>query len=1024
MEAFAGSLALAVDRNKLITSNVSKNDDGKWPQRMLGAITESTSEGLLITSRDGIALLVNPAAEKILGVREADVIGQRLHHVDRRLQAFNELRRDETLGRKRILLPSTDGGQDRVAGARISCFNYREIEYLLWSLSDETHDVELERRLSEQESRFSSLVENAPLGVFSCDTNGTITSTNSAVPTVLSIAPEEFVAGCHIESAPPLVESGISNNLQRCLKNGHPIVSDHDIFNNSGETTHLTVHHTPLHSQAGEPLGVQTIIEDTTEQEETRNSLMLSEERYRTFFQNAPISLWEADFSSVKNSLGALEHEEAIGQYLSLIHIVAVNPASVALFEAQTADAMIHAWPSFVALESYAEYIKLIIDLAGNKSTTRFETTNTTLRGNQMRLIVSAAVAPGYEHDLSKVLLSFIDITGIKQAEEALQDQLVLERLVTNISTRFVSLELDQVDKTVDRALADIGLAIGVDRALVTNLPPSMVHEWNADPSESFSEQYLQLSLEDFPWIASRFELQETIHFNSLDELPTEADSERKLFKRLGLKSCLIIPLVLQGKLKGLFSLSTIHSERKWPDKVISLLRIIADVITSALDRQQKEQNIRESEDLVHTVFHSMGSGVLLTNENDRTVLLANKAALENLRLSDSSQIIGHDLSTVVPGTGVMLRDVSLGAQQNVLLTLGNGSKRTIGFTSTLATSGQQRVIVFRDLTDIIQSGLRQKRSEQLARVGMMVAKLSHEIKNPLTSILLGLSSLETNATLSKDDEFILQSVLEEVRFLKTMIGGLLDSTRFQEVSPSYGPIDPIIKRCINSQVHLAAHKGVSLNTKEGPLGTKLHVDSKAMSRVLANLIQNALEACSRGDAVYVGWRLLNDREKQEKLPGYKHKVVCVFVDDNGPGMPAAVMENLFVPFTTTKTYGTGLGLSVVKEVAVGHGGVIEVHSGINENGQGTRFEILLPGGKRITCLSVVSNCSMRGNGSCPMPEGCPVHETSGYSTCWVHRSKASRQEAGTWAEECLSCEVFLAGNLEFAHRRNTRGQK
>ncbi len=1015
--------------------------EGKWQQRLLESIIEGTNDGLVVVDSSGIVLLANPVAQEILQVREADLVGRRLRDTNPGLVELDELNRSGDFSEKLVTLPSSEDVSARIVGISITRFSFRDQEYSLFDLRDQTWNAKLENRVTQQERRYSSLIEHSPLGVFSCNAEGRITSVNSVLPTMLGIPPDDTLEGVFVDSSSVLNESGITRNVYSCLETGKPVVTTHSFGNERDGPIHLTVHCSPLTVDSGEPVGVQAVIENNTEQEKTRSSLEMSEERYKVFFQNAPISLWEADFSAVqqffdsrRKQYGAdfehyfKRHPEDLIRCMDLIRLVDVNPVSLALYDANTVAQLMDAWPSRSKPETYYGYRQLFSALAEGRTTCRFEVEDTTLTGRRMYLSVSAAVVPGYESDLSKILFSILDITKTKQMEIALHKQLVLERSIARISTRFINLQPTGTASEIKRAFEEIGAALAFERVWTYQINEDGIltvsHEWQRDDNQRPATPFEARSLDDYPWFATRLARLETVYVADVRELPTEARLERAVLGDAGMKMLLILPLVVQDRLKGMLCFSARESLKGSSRDTISLLRIAADAIAGAIDREQRKRELRDSKDLLRTVFDSLGSGVIVTDSNGK-VLLANPSSLEHLHIEECRDLIGYRIDEVVAGAEPLLRDASPGEQQQTILTLKDGSKSTIGYTSASVARGQQRIIVFRDLTIIIETGKRQKRAEQLASVGMMVAKLSHEIKNPLTSILLGLRTLETNTFLRSEDNFILQSTLEEVRFLKSLIGNLLDSTRYQDVSPSPARIEPLVRECVDSQVHLAAHRGVALNTNEGPVGTRLCVDGKAMSRALANLVQNALEACEKGHAVQVGWRLLSDEEKQERLPGYTREVVCLFVWDDGPGLPQEVMDNLFVPFTTTKTHGTGLGLPMVREVVSGHGGVIDVFNRIYEDDRGTRFEILLAGGDRPSCLDVHGGCDDGNQKCCPIPEGCPVRENEAFYACWAVKSKASLQESGHWHDECETCEAFLAGNLERYHRRaNPGGQR
>jgi two-component system nitrogen regulation sensor histidine kinase NtrY len=122
---------------------------------------------------------------------------------------------------------------------------------------------------------------------------------------------------------------------------------------------------------------------------------------------------------------------------------------------------------------------------------------------------------------------------------------------------------------------------------------------------------------------------------------------------------------------------------------------------------------------------------------------------------------------------------------------------------------------------------------------------------------------------------------------------------------------------------------GVSVAVDAGPPGLTVKADPEQMKRVLVNLIDNAIEAMDRQGAVWL------DAVRDDQAG-----VIRLGVADNGPGLPDADREQLFLPYYSTKGRGSGLGLAIVRRIVVEHGGTITV---ADHAPRGTRFTIELP---------------------------------------------------------------------------------
>jgi signal transduction histidine kinase len=109
----------------------------------------------------------------------------------------------------------------------------------------------------------------------------------------------------------------------------------------------------------------------------------------------------------------------------------------------------------------------------------------------------------------------------------------------------------------------------------------------------------------------------------------------------------------------------------------------------------------------------------------------------------------------------------------------------------------------------------------------------------------------------------------------------------------------------------------------------KIRVDTEKIRRVIINLVDNAIEAMNRSGVITL-----------ETQHDSSASLVRLIVTDDGPGIPAAEREKLFLPYYSTKLRGSGLGLAIVRRIVAEHGGTIEVGDNVP---RGTKFTIELP---------------------------------------------------------------------------------
>jgi two-component system nitrogen regulation sensor histidine kinase NtrY len=234
-------------------------------------------------------------------------------------------------------------------------------------------------------------------------------------------------------------------------------------------------------------------------------------------------------------------------------------------------------------------------------------------------------------------------------------------------------------------------------------------------------------------------------------------------------------------------------------------------------------------------------------------------------------------------------------------------------------------VVVFDDVTPLV-------RAQKVAAWREVARRLAHEIKNPLTPIQLSAERLRRHfsgaqaGTRDLVDECT-TTIVGEVESLK----GLVDE--FSQFARMPAP------RAVPTDIHellddaLSLYRGllaeVEIRTHYEACLPKVSIDPEQIRRVVHNLVDNAIEAMDRRGVIDIETR----HDAQNNL-------VRVVVADNGPGIPAAEREKLFLPYYSTKKRGSGLGLAIVRRIVAEHGGSIDV---TDNQPRGTRFAIELP---------------------------------------------------------------------------------
>ncbi len=212
--------------------------------------------------------------------------------------------------------------------------------------------------------------------------------------------------------------------------------------------------------------------------------------------------------------------------------------------------------------------------------------------------------------------------------------------------------------------------------------------------------------------------------------------------------------------------------------------------------------------------------------------------------------------------------------------------------------------------------------AERLAAIGRVAAGVAHEIRNPIAAMRLK-AEMAGQASVERKDQ-ALQVVIAQVDRLDQLIRRLLTVSERDTPQPSVIKLEPFLEAIRSSHADFSAAKGIAIVTDIAVPNAVF--DPEQMRRALDNLILNALDVAPPGSRVYL------------RVSRHEHRLRFA-VSDAGGGPPDAISGILFEPFVTGRTNGSGLGLSIVREIAAAHGGFarFDVKDGT------TTFEIDIP---------------------------------------------------------------------------------
>lgn len=212
-----------------------------------------------------------------------------------------------------------------------------------------------------------------------------------------------------------------------------------------------------------------------------------------------------------------------------------------------------------------------------------------------------------------------------------------------------------------------------------------------------------------------------------------------------------------------------------------------------------------------------------------------------------------------------------------------------------------------------------------------LISVLTHEIMNsiaPIISLSETLSEQQDSPTLGKDDYLIMQQAMNTIHRRSKGLLSFVDNYRKLTRLPQPQIYPFYVKELLQSLQQLLAPAGVHFSYTLHPKQLLLKADKGMVEQMLINLLKNAREACQDQDNVKIDVRA-------EKVGDE----IRISVSDNGQGIIPEAMEKVFIPFYSTKSNGSGIGLSVCQQIIIRHKGRITAHS----DSKGTRFTMEFP---------------------------------------------------------------------------------
>jgi PAS domain S-box-containing protein len=364
-----------------------------------------------------------------------------------------------------------------------------------------------------------------------------------------------------------------------------------------------------------------------------------------------------------------------------------------------------------------------------------------------------------------------------------------------------------------------------------------------------------------------------------------------------------------------------------------AILEIFAARAAAEIERQKAEEALIISQEKFAKAFRSSPSAITISTLSEGHYIEVNESCLQLLGYSPEEMLGSSAIDLGIWANPAEREDLKQTIQQegritNLEVELRKKSGEVfLGLMSAEVIQLEDEPCVLAVTTDITLLKKANKVLAQLAEIGELASMIVHEIRNPLTTLLLGLNAFK-RLDLPEQYQTYRSLALDEGDRLQRLLNQILLYAKPHNLMQSKIELNRFISEMLSALQGMPAATGKQLKFSAAASPVKVLADPDNLKQVIINLITNAFEAVAEGDEIALSIQ-----------SGSTHRV-NIQVHNGGTPIPADVLPKLTKPFVTTKSSGTGLGLAIVKRIVEAHGGELGIESSA---GAGTTMTVELP---------------------------------------------------------------------------------
>ncbi|MFA6001183.1 MAG: SpoIIE family protein phosphatase [Thermoleophilia bacterium] len=479
--------------------------------------------------------------------------------------------------------------------------------------------------LEKSEERFRSVTQSANDAIVSADSQGNIISWNMGAQNLFGYSEDEALGQPVTMLMAEHYREIHRNGMERFLRTGEPRVMGNTVELN-GRTkggAEFPIELSLSSWKTKDGTFFASIIRDITAREQVQRDLLESENRLRTIFEQSPVPIWEEDYSRVRQRLDELrkagvedfreyleEHPDEARSLAEAVKVIDVNQESVNFFEVGSKEEMPVNLANLYLDQSWGPFCERIVALS--QGTTRFESEITlkTMTGRHKIVLLRLSVEPGYEKSLSRVLVSFVDITDRMQSQELSNSLNNINTLINSTRDMFEIVGIVAREAATTLAVESARIILREDGRWTVRYAHNLPEELVGDAISGDEAEMLMMAVESGKPVTV---MDDDVKF-------------RAVMAAGGVRSSLLVPLKLREDALGVMTFSQHSLARSFSENQMDFARKLANSVSLAIENAglyQKELATR-SEVQNHaaqlSILHKIS--LSLNRETDQNRLL------------------------------------------------------------------------------------------------------------------------------------------------------------------------------------------------------------------------------------------------------------------------------------------------------------------------------------------------------------------------------------------------------------------